>query len=246
MISLPLRLNDILHHLLPFGARESSPSCEAMIFMSGLLPIASVNPLLRSFATLEPVVPFSSTIPALPFVCFASHSPARCPSLTKSDLITVTKSTPGVPVASRSIKINGNLRGFCRLKSRGKTFGFARREENRRNFAGDQIFHVRNLFGRRALRVGVGELDICRLVLRLRLSCCCFRRCATDRCFPSARKRRFFCRRSFAAAWRSSRRLVCVAADKCDGLKARQNKNRFDFSKKTFHNFYRLRMYADL
>src|SRR4051794_9467512 len=81
-----------------------------MIFMPGQALTASSKPFLRSIAGDAPVVPSSSMILALPPVAFAIAHAARLPSCTKSDVMTETKSCPGLATlwsTSRSTRNTG-------------------------------------------------------------------------------------------------------------------------------------------
>src|SRR3954454_14281461 len=71
---------------------------------------ASSKPFLRSIAGEAPVVPSSSMIFALPPVALAIAQAARLPSWTKSDVMTETKSWPGLATlwsTSRSTRNTG-------------------------------------------------------------------------------------------------------------------------------------------
>ena len=81
-----------------------------MIFMPGQALMASSKPFLRSIAGEAPVVPSSSMILALPPVAFAIAQAARLPSWTKSEVMTETKSWPGLATlwsTSRSTRNTG-------------------------------------------------------------------------------------------------------------------------------------------
>src|SRR3954447_4192425 len=90
--------------------RVKSPSWLATICMPEQALMASSNPFLRSIAGEAPVVPSSSMIFALPPVALAIAQAARLPSWTKSDVMTETKSWPGLATlwsTSRSTRNTG-------------------------------------------------------------------------------------------------------------------------------------------
>src|SRR3954466_14523180 len=81
-----------------------------MTCIPGQALMASSKPFLRSMAGDAPVVPSSSMIFALPPVAFAMAQAARLPSWMKSDVMTETKSWPGLATlwsTSRSTRNTG-------------------------------------------------------------------------------------------------------------------------------------------
>ena len=83
-----------------------------MICMPGWPAMPSLNPSVRSAVTDAPRLPSSSTILAVPFVFFASHSPARRPSSFRSEPTNTGCSDGSLTTTVRSEQMTGMWAAF--------------------------------------------------------------------------------------------------------------------------------------